>query len=149
MNGRAPGFASFVCYVPERKLTVIVLSNIYSSATSTIGYDIAALILGLPYKPLALRKTPPDPKDLQSCTGEFQFGPDFFVPNGKVSLTSNGRELSLHWPDSSWSPLIPLDADHFVDRAYWEEVRIERDSSGNPASIVYSDFRGTTVAARQ
>jgi CubicO group peptidase (beta-lactamase class C family) len=38
MNGRAPGFASFVLYLPHAKTTVVVLSNIYSSATTTIGW---------------------------------------------------------------------------------------------------------------
>src|ERR1700722_3989317 len=32
MSGRAPGFASFVLYLPSARMTVVVLSNIYSSA---------------------------------------------------------------------------------------------------------------------
>ena len=53
MNGRAPGFASFVLYLPRAQMTVVLLSNIYSSATTTIGYDVAALSIGLPYEPSA------------------------------------------------------------------------------------------------
>ena len=49
MNGRAPGFASFVLYLPKEKLTVITMSNIYSSATTDIGNDIAAIALGMPH----------------------------------------------------------------------------------------------------
>ena len=30
MNGRAPGFASFVLHLPQAQMTVVVLSNIYS-----------------------------------------------------------------------------------------------------------------------
>jgi CubicO group peptidase (beta-lactamase class C family) len=43
MNGRAPGFSSFVIYFPTERITVIALSNVYSSATTEIGYDIAAI----------------------------------------------------------------------------------------------------------
>ena len=49
MNGRAPGFASFVLYLPRESVKVIVFSNIYSSATTDIGYDIASLVIGKPY----------------------------------------------------------------------------------------------------
>jgi CubicO group peptidase (beta-lactamase class C family) len=52
MNGRAPGFSSFVLHLPNAQTTVILLSNIYSSATTPMGYDIAALMLGLPYEEL-------------------------------------------------------------------------------------------------
>jgi CubicO group peptidase (beta-lactamase class C family) len=64
MNGRAPGFASFVLYLPRAQTTVVVLSNIYSSAITTIGYDVAALSLGLPYEPFRLRKDPPTAAEL-------------------------------------------------------------------------------------
>jgi hypothetical protein len=46
MNGRSPGFSSFVLYLPDVETVVILLGNIYSSATIPMGYDIAALSLG-------------------------------------------------------------------------------------------------------
>lgn len=143
MNGRAPGFASFVLYLPHAQTTVVVLSNIYSSATTTIGYDIAALSLGLPYEPFHVRVHTPSPTELKTCTGTFQFGPDFYQANAKVALTANGQELSMRWPSGEVSALIPLDRDHFVDRSYWEEVKIERGASGKPTALIYDRFQGT------
>jgi CubicO group peptidase (beta-lactamase class C family) len=142
MNGRAPGFASFVLYLPRAQTTVVVLSNIYSSATTNIGNDVAALSLGLPYEPFRFRDPAPGSAELKTCGGRFQFGSDFYQPNEEVTLTSNGRELFLHWPSGESSPLIPLAVDRFVDRAYWEEVKIERDTSGNPSGLVYDRFQG-------
>jgi D-alanyl-D-alanine carboxypeptidase len=143
MNGRAPGFASFVLYLPQSRTTVVALSNIYSSATTTIGYDIGALSLGLPYEPFHPRDPAPSPEELKTCTGTFQFGPDFYQPNAKVMLIAKGQELSLRWPAGSVSWLIPVDRDHFVDRSYWEEVRIGRDPSGHATALVYGHFQGT------
>ena len=146
MNGRAPGFASFVLYLPKARLTVVVLSNIYSSATTNIGYDIAALSLGLPYQPFHFI-APPGLNEAVSkaCTGTFRFGPDFYQPNAKMSAVATGRELSLQWPSGDLSPLIPISADHFIDRSYWEDVRIERDASGRPATLLYGRFSGTVA----
>jgi D-alanyl-D-alanine carboxypeptidase len=106
MNGRAPGFASFVLYLPKTQTTVVVLSNIYSSATTTIGYDVAALTLGLPYEPFQVRDPLPGATELKTCAGTFQFGSDFYQRNAAVTLTAEGPELHLNWPSGDVSALI-------------------------------------------
>lgn len=143
MNGRSPGFSSFVLYLPDAQITVILLGNTYSSATTPICYDIAALSLGLPYEKLNFMDRAPSAAQLKACAGTFQFGPDFYQANAKVMLIANGRELSLRWPSGDLSALLPVERDHFVDRLYWQDVRIERDSAGKPMALVYDRFRGT------
>ena len=142
MNGRAPGFSSFVLYLPDKRTTIVVLSNIYSSATTTIGNDLAAITLGLPYEPLHFRQPAPDAAELKSCTGTFRFGADFFQPNADVTLTANDSELLMHWPSGEVSALVPFTKDHFVDRSYWEDVTLERDSSGHAVVLHYDRFQG-------
>ena len=146
MNGRAPGFASFLLYLPNEKTTVVVFSNIYSSATTTIGYDIAAMSLGLPYETFHPSDPAPSPAELQACAGTFKFGPDFYQPNAEVTLTVHEMELSMSWPSGDISPLIPTSRDHFIDRSYWENMSIERDADGHPKTIVYGEFRGNVIA---
>jgi hypothetical protein len=148
MNGRAPGFASFVLHLPNAKTTVVVLSNIYSSATTSIGYDVAAISLGLPYQPFQPRDPAPDSAELKTCAGTFQFGPDFYQANAKVALIAIGQELQLRWPSGEVSALIPLGQDRFMDRSYWEELKIERDASGKPAALDYDHFHGTAFDAQ-
>jgi len=144
MNGRAPGFASFVLYLPREDLTVVVFSNIYSSATTDIGYDIAAIALGLPHG--AFHTTPLTAAALASTAGTFQFGPDFFQKNAQLTIVPVTGGLALRWPSGDLSPLIPQSPDHFIDRSYWEPVTLERDPTGHPSALVYDTFRGTAVA---
>lgn len=145
MNGRAPGFASFVVYLPREQMTVVVFSNIYSSATTTIGNDIAAISLGLPYEPFETSEPPPTAKQIKACIGTFRFGPDFYQPNAEVTLVADGAMLSLRWPSQDVSPLIPIGPDRFMDRSYWEEVKIERGKDGNPETLLYGHFRGSAL----
>jgi CubicO group peptidase (beta-lactamase class C family) len=145
MNGRAPGFASFVLYLPKPRMTVVLLSNIYSSATTTIGYDVAALSMGLPYERLHFRDPAPSAAELKSCEGKFHFGADFYQPNAEVELNATVKELSMRWPDGSISPLIPLSTDHYLDRSYWEDVKIERDGARKATVLTYDRFHGTAV----
>ena len=149
MNGRAPGFASFVVYLPQAQTTVVVLSNIYSSATTTIGYDIVAIALGSSYEPFRLGAVVPGPEELKNCTGIFRFGSNFYQPKAKVALTTDGKGLFIHWPSGEVSALIPLAKDRFVDRAYWEEVVIQRDPSGNPDGLLYGQFRGLVISGKE
>ncbi len=147
MNGRAPGFASFVSYHPHEKLTVVVFSDVYSSSTTTIGYGIANIVLGKPY--IAFKPGPAlSQADAEKLTGKFQFGPDFYQKNAIVELRAIEQELSLAWPSGESSALIPVGAAAFVDRAYWETVKIERDSEGRAVALDYGNFRGTKMATR-
>ena len=146
MNGRAPGFASFVLYIPREELTVIAFSNIYSSATTDIGNDIASIALGLPFTPFHPGNQPLSPDIMANSTGHFQFGPDFYQKNARLALIAKGSELFLRWPSGEGvSPLIPIGPDEFVDRAYWERVKIERDSSGHVSRLAYDNFYGAPV----
>jgi CubicO group peptidase (beta-lactamase class C family) len=142
MTGRSPGFSSFVLYLPDSQTSVILLSNIYSSATTTMGYDITALLLGARYEKARFMGRALSPAQLKAFTGTFQFGPDFYQANAIVALIANGRELSLRWPSGDLSPLVPVEPDIFIDRSYWQEVKIERDGRGNPIRLVYDGFEG-------
>jgi CubicO group peptidase (beta-lactamase class C family) len=144
MNGRSPGFSSFVMYLPAEDLTVVVLSNIYSSATTTMGYDVARIALGRRVEPADLG-APIPPGELKSYTGVFAFGPDFYQKNARLFLKPGDRYVSLVWPSGSISVLIPLGKDRFIDRSYWEPVSIERDASGAAVALRYGEFRGAAV----
>jgi len=142
MNGRAPGFASFVTVLPREDVTVIAFSNIYSSATTDIGYDIAAIALGLPYTPFALGDKILPPETLAIDGAKFTFPSDFYQPNATLAFALRDREMFLDWPSGDHTPIIPVDRDHAIDRAYWEPISIERDSAGVAAAITYDRFRG-------
>jgi D-alanyl-D-alanine carboxypeptidase len=146
MSGRAPGFASFVLYLPNSRTTVVILSNIYSSATTTIGYDVAALSLGLPYEPFRVLESSPGESEFHTCTGSFLFGADFYQPNATLTSIVDDGELHLRWPSGEITSLIPVGRDHFIDRSYWVDVKIERNASGRPFMLFYDRFQGNATA---
>jgi CubicO group peptidase (beta-lactamase class C family) len=146
MNGRAPGFASFAMYLPKERLTVVVLSNIYCSATTSIGFDLAAIELGKAYQAFRPSREDPAPERLAASTGTFRFGSDFYASNAELRLVASAGALSLEWPGGSTSPLIPLDADGYMDRSYWENVRIVRDAGGKATGLQYGEFTGVRVS---
>lgn len=61
-------------YLPHEKTTVVVFSNIYSSAATTIGYDVAAIVRGLPHEAFHASHPPPSTAELATSSGTFQFG---------------------------------------------------------------------------
>ena len=144
MNGRAPGFSSFVLYLPREELTVVVLSNVYSSATTTMGYDVAQVALGRASEPLRLG-APLSAEALKSYKGVFAFGDDFYQPNGRLELKPTVGYVSLEWPGGGASALIPVGKDRFMDRSYWEPVVVERDASGTAVALRYGEFRGAAL----
>ncbi|HVH70842.1 MAG TPA: serine hydrolase domain-containing protein [Candidatus Dormibacteraeota bacterium] len=146
MNGRAPGFGSFVLYLPREKTSVVLFSNIYSSATTTIGYDVAAIVRGLPYETFHPSDPPPSAAELKTSTGTFQFGSDFYQSNAQLTVITEGQGLLLRWPGASLSALIPVGRDQFMDRSYWEPVKLERDAAGQPTFLAYGSFRGAAVS---
>ena len=144
MNGRSPGFASAMVYVPREKLFVAAFSNIYASVPADIGYDIAAITLGLPYEPLALQ-TAVAPSSLIGLPAAFRFPADFYQPGAVVRVTAAGGQVTLRWPTGDTSPLIPIGPDRYIDRNYWVAVEVERDPAGRIVRLKYDRFAGDPV----
>jgi D-alanyl-D-alanine carboxypeptidase len=143
-NGRAPGFSSFVVYLPRGDVTVVLLSNIYSSATTAMGYHVAKIVLGYAYEPLKLGAAP-GPEELKKYAGVFAFGEDFYQKNARLELKPADGYMTLVWPQGDASPLIPAGRDRFIDRSYWETVMIDRDESGVVVEMRYGQYAGTAV----
>ena len=144
MNGRAPGYASYLAYLPGPQLTVVVLSDIYASVTTQIGGDVAAIALGQPYAqpPAPVRL---DAAALQGIDGQFRFGHDFYQPDSVITLVKQDGDVFLKWGDGRLSPLIPVGHDRFIDRSYWEEVWFGRDGRGDISVLHYDRFEGARL----
>ena len=139
IDGRAPGFASFVMWLPKEKLTVVVLSNVYASSTSNIGFDLAAIALELPFVPFRLAQ---GDTCAQPCEGTFRFGVDFYQPNANLQLTRDGKDHFLRWPSGESTPLIPVGHDQFIDRAYWEDIENRTERRGQARETNLRALRG-------
>jgi len=144
MNGRSPGFASAMVYVPKDQLLIVVLSNIYASAPPEIASELAALNLGLPYERLSLRTTV-DPASLVGLPADFRFPSNFYQPDAVVRIGVVDGAVSLHWPSGDTSPLIPTSKDHFIDRAYWMPVEVVREAGAKIGQLKYGAFVGQPV----
>jgi hypothetical protein len=44
-NGGIEGFNTYLCYVPERQTTVVVLSNVNGTAPDTMGPELLNAVL--------------------------------------------------------------------------------------------------------
>ena len=64
----------------------------------------------------------------------------------QLRFESAKNELFRRWPSGEASPIIPLDTDHLLDRAFWEPIGISRDSAGRATGMTYDRFIGTRVA---
>ena len=145
MNGRAPGFTSFFIEIPSSSLTVVVLSNTYISVASTIGLDLAAMVLSKPFKVPQLRSSALPAVETQDIANRYAFDADFYQPGAILSLKMNDLDASLTWPSGEVTFLIPVAKDEFIDRSYWEPVLVHRLDNGDVDSLMYDHFAGRRV----
>jgi CubicO group peptidase (beta-lactamase class C family) len=142
MNGRAPGFASFLAYIPSERLTVVVLSNIYASTPTTIGLDLAAIALGKTYAAARLLPGPLKDDAVARDAGSYKFGANFYQPNATLVLSVENRNALLHWPSAETTALVPVDGGEYIDRAYWMPVSFSRNADGAATELIYAGFLG-------
>jgi D-alanyl-D-alanine carboxypeptidase len=142
MNGRAPGFASFLAYLPSERLAVVVLSNVYASTPTTIGLDLAAIALGNTYAAARLLPGPPKDDAIARDAGSYKFAANFYQPNATLILSVKNREAMLHWPSAETTALVPMDGGDYIDRAYWVPVSFHRNTDGAATELIYAGFSG-------
>ena len=148
-NGRSPGFTAALDRYPDDDVTVIVLSNSYATVSQDpIAEGLAAIAFGeQPEKPPVFTAAKIAPAALVSYTGEYQYGADYYVPNGKFSLTAADGALLLEL-GSFRTPLVPVSAIEFLERNFLGRVVFKVGAEGKVEGLTYS-YSGKDFVARR
>ena len=148
-NGRSPGFTAQLDRFPDDDVTVIVLSNSYSTVSQDpIATGLGAIALGEePEKAPQLRPASVSQTLLNSYAGDFQYGSDYFVPDGKVTVTAQSGSLLMAL-GSFRTPLVALSENEFLDRNFLAHVVFTRDVGGGVTGLKYV-YAGKEFAAKR
>src|SRR6266576_2267596 len=84
VNGSSPGFKAHFERFIDDDATVVVLSNLYIAAPSTIAEDLGAMLFDQPVNRDVPRPIHVNGADLKRFAGTFRFGDDYFVKNAVV-----------------------------------------------------------------
>jgi CubicO group peptidase (beta-lactamase class C family) len=129
-KGRSPGFAAELDRYLDDDLTVILLSNSYSTVTQDpIAEAIAAIVFGQRVTVPNVRAAVLPQSVLLSYEGHYQFGPDFFAPDEKFRLIAQPSYVLLQLENES-QPLVPLSPTEFLERKFFGHILAEKDEQG-------------------
>ena len=144
VNGSSPGFKAHFERFIDDDATVVVLSNFYIAAPSTIAEDLGAMLFDQPVNRDVPRPIHVNGADLKRFAGTFRFGDDYFVKNAVVRVEPQMDHLDLSYPATGFSiALIPIEGDRFFDRNFWSFVRFDGDK------LIYRNNDKDYVAVRQ
>ena len=148
-NGRSPGFTAELDRYPDDDVTIIVLSNSYASVSQDpIAAGVAAIVFDQqPDPPLAMHVAPVSQSTLAGYAGEYQFGPNYFVPNAKAEIKAESGFLLLE-VGTFRTPLIPTSPTEFLERNFFGHVIFSLKTEGRPQSLAYK-YAGKEFTAKR
>jgi CubicO group peptidase (beta-lactamase class C family) len=135
-GGAIDGFNSYLAYVPERQIAVIVLGNVAGTSAAGMASQLLDVALG---KQVALisehRAVPITTSELRAFLGTFQFGSSF-----AITFAVREDQLTAGAPGESALPLIyeGLRAGHptFYAATVFAELEFIRDGSGEINTVI-------------
>ncbi len=101
-TGGINGFASNLIYLPEKEITVLVLSNLETAQVGPIVRDLLSMAMGRPYTVPEVREEIKVAAELlESYTGLYEIAPGFELrvktENGKLIARATGQQpIELH-----------------------------------------------------
>jgi hypothetical protein len=144
VNGSSPGFKAHFERFIDDDACVVVLSNLYIAAPSTIAEDLGAMLFNEPVNRDVPKPVHLEANELKRYAGTFQFGDDYFVKNAIVRVEPKADHLDLAYPATNFTiALVPIDGKRFFDRNFWSFVRFEGDK------LIYRNNDKDYVAVRQ
>ena len=148
-NGRSPGFTAALDRYPEDDITVIVLSNSYATMSQDpIAPALGAIVFGeQPERPPLFTAANISPGILNSYEGQYQYGPDYFVPNAKFTLTVDGDALRLDL-GTFRTPLVPVSGTEFLERNFLGKVSFHVGAGKKVEGLTYQ-YAGKDFVARR
>lgn len=136
INGRSPGFGSYLGIYPDDELTVVVLGNLYNSVATPLGVDLAALVFGEPPTSPRLERRRLSPEDIARTVGTYRFGDDFYEPGLTVAVDSEDGFL---FHEGTW--LIPVGDRRYLHRGYWSDIEFsDPDERGRYRRVTFDGY---------
>ena len=144
VNGRSPGWAAQLDHYPQDDVTIVVLSNLYSSVTTPIARGVGALHFGLAAVPMpALRAEPLTTAETARLVGTYRFGPDYYVPNSTITITARNGRIQAEYPSGyTPSPYVPVSPTSFIVRPFWSNAEFTVGPDGRATALIIDGFRG-------
>ncbi len=147
-KGRSPGFTAELDRYPDDDATIILLSNSYgTSSQDPIASGLAAIVFGQTPPSAPVRAVAVSQSVLASYSGQYQFGPDYFSPNAKFTLTAMPGFMLMQVGDHR-APLVPVAQSEFLERIYFGRVAVSKDAAGNMTGLTFR-FGETAFAAQR
>lgn len=147
INGRSPGWSAQLDHYVDEDVTVVVLSNTYSAVTTPIARAVGAIYYGQQPKPMpALKSQPLSDVEADRLTGTYRFGPDYYIPDSIVTITSKAGYIQAEYPsDYPASPYVPISPTKFIVRPFWMPAEFVIGPDGKAAELVLDGFKGLRV----
>ena len=128
VNGSSPGFKAHFERFLDDDATVVVLSNLYIAAPSTIAEDLGAMLFDQPVNRDVPKPVHVNANELKRYAGTFRFGDDYFVKNAVVRVEAKDDHLDFMYPATNFTiALVPVEGQRFFDRNFWSFIRFEGD----------------------
>jgi hypothetical protein len=148
VNGRSPGFAAQADYYVKDRVSVVVLSNTYVSVTTDIARAVGAMYFGGPVKPMpALKANKLQPSQVAALAGQYQFGPDYYVPDALMTVRDREGHLEAVVGDYVF-PLVQISPSRFLMRSFWIPADFTIGENGKATELTIDGRKGIRVADR-
>jgi CubicO group peptidase (beta-lactamase class C family) len=140
INGRSPGFASYLERYIDEDACIIILSNIYTAAPFMMIEGLSAILFGEEYViPESPNFEKMDSTILDSYAGKYEFVPDFYRPGAEIIAESKDGQLLFQWSKTFFYPVLPIAKDKFLDRMFWATILFQRDEKGEVTGFLWKD----------
>jgi CubicO group peptidase (beta-lactamase class C family) len=147
-KGHGVGFTAELDRFPDDDVTIILLSNTYETASQNpIAGALADIVFGKEVTPPSLRAVTIPESVLASYAGEYQYGPDFYDPNEKFTLSARPGFLLMQIGDHH-GPVVPISATDFIERYFFGQMAFTKDANGKVTGLTCRYGKKTFAARR-
>lgn len=143
-SGWLDGFHSYVVRIPDKRVSVIVLSNLDSTPARTIASGLAAIALGARHSTLKERHTVQvNAEALDAYVGDYEVAPNFII-----SISSEGGRLFGHTAGRPEVELLPESESIFFAKEYDAQIAFVKNPAGQVTHSIVS-INGRNVEAKK
>jgi CubicO group peptidase (beta-lactamase class C family) len=133
-GGGIEGFNTNLIYVPERRIAVVVLSNVNGAAPGTMGSQLLDVALGKPVTLANEHKAEPISKeDLAKFVGVYDLAPTF-----SITFAVSGDELTAQGTGQPAFPLMYVGVKDGHPRFFTAQVNAEIEFVPDPSGTITS-----------